>query len=171
MKEQLLSPIPAACARTQAEIQADPLALSAEASAHVARCTACFETQVAWLAQQDAEAQAPAGYFERLPDRILGKLPARPHRQHSRYALWALAAGLLMAAGAGGFLAGRANRTPVVEASLAQPVPAQTAQDLHENFVDTPFQEGEDDYVQLADLNHEQAKRLVERVRGKAARP
>ena len=154
--------IPEACAQTLAEIEAHPLDLGPAAAAHLRSCPACAEAQVAWLAQEeDAPALAPAGYFERLPDRVLAKLPAPPRPvPHRHLTLWALAAGLLAAVGVGGYLAGRANRAPMVEATLAAP-----AVDLPQTLPDTPFQEGEDDYAQLPDLSPEEAHRLIERVR------
>jgi hypothetical protein len=172
-------PLPEACARTLARIEADPLDLPEEAAAHLATCPACAEARVAWLAQDDAEdlaeaawTHAPAGYFERLPDRVLGKLPpvrrTRPvllaHRGH--LALWALAATLLAAVAIGGFWAGRANRTPLVEATLVQP-PAET----RETLPDAPFQEADDDYTHINELSPEQAHVLLERVRTPAQHP
>jgi len=152
-------PIPETCRRALAEIEADPLQLSGAAEAHVDRCRSCSETRIAWLAQQETEAVAPAGYFERLPERILSKLPAGPRRQRHHLALWAMAAALLLAVATGGFWAGRANRAPLVEATL---VPA--AVETHDALPDTPFQEGEDDYAQLPNLSPEQARMVIERV-------
>ena len=155
--------VPDACARVLAEIEDHPLGLSPTAEAHLRSCPACAEARVAWLAQdEDGPALAPAGYFEQLPGRILAKLPAPPRRARRRHlALWGLAAGLLAAVGVGGYLAGRANRAPLVEATLAEPA----AETSHETLPDTPFQEGEDDYAQLPDLTPEEAHQLVERVR------
>jgi hypothetical protein len=165
MKEHV-SPIPEACLQALAKIEADPLELSGAAAAHVRACPACSEARVAWLAQEEASAQAPAGYFEQLPGRILSKLPAAPRRRRPYPVLWALAAGLLAAVGAGGFLAGRANRATMVEATLVQPAP-----EPHVALPDTPFLEGEEDYAQLPDLNPEQVHRFMERVRAQDNRP
>ena len=159
-------PIPEAGRATQAEIERDPLGLSPAGEAHVAVCRACAETRVAWLAQADASALAPAGYFESLPERILCKLPAGPRRRRPHLALWAMAAALLLAVATGSFWAGRANRTPMVEATL---VP--TAVDGHETLPDTPFQEGEDDFAQLTELSPEQARKVIEQVRNQDNRP
>ena len=153
--------LPPACAKALAEIETDPLALSEASLDHLEHCLACRETRVAWLAQEAATAQAPAGYFEALPGRIMGKLPAAPRRRHLPFAVWALAAGLLAAMGVGGYLAGRANRAPLVEAAR---VPIQ-AVDYRDPMPDTPFQEGEEDYVQLTNLSPEETHRLMERVR------
>ncbi|MGA2081294.1 MAG: hypothetical protein ABSH53_11865 [Holophaga sp.] len=166
--KDLLTPIPEVCRQALAQIEADPLALTGAAEAHVRTCPACFEARVAWLAQEEASAQAPAGYFERLPERILSKLPTGPRRRPSYPVLWALAATLLAAVGAGGFLAGRANRAPMVEAELAPP-PAVAYP--HEALPDTPFQEGEDDYAQLPEMTPEEAHRFMERVRSRETRP
>jgi len=158
--------IPEPCRRALAEIEQDPLDLSEATAAHVRGCLACAEARVAWLAQEEAVAQAPAGYFERLPDRIVSKLPAGPRRLRPHLALWALAAALLLAVGIGGFWAGRANREPLVEATLVQP-----AADSHETLPDTPFLEGEEDYAQLPNLSPEQAHQLIQRVGGQEAQP
>jgi hypothetical protein len=159
-------PVPEACVQALAEIEADPLALSPAAEAHVRTCVACAETRVAWLAQEETVVQAPAGYFDQLPDRILTKLPCGPRRRRPHLALWAMAAALLLTVGAGGFLAGRANRTPMVEATLVQPSP-----EPRETMPDTPFREAEDDYAQLPNLSPEEARRLVEQVQGQVPRP
>jgi len=159
MKDQF-PPIPAACLSTLAEIETDPLQLTAASAAHVRACTACAETRIAWLAQEESEALAPSGYFESLPERILSKLPAGPRRSRPHIALWGLAAAIMLAVATGGFWAGRANRTPMVEATL---VPASL--DSHETLPDTPFQEGEEDYAQLPNLSPEQARKVIERVR------
>ena len=166
MKDPVTS-VPEACRQALAEIEADPLALTGAAEAHVRACPACFEARVAWLAQEEAGAQAPAGYFEALPSRVLAKLPTSPRRRKSYPMLWALAAALMAAVGAGGFLAGRANRTPMVEAELA-PLPAA---ETHEALPDTPFQEGEDEYAQLPEMTPEEAHRFMERVRSRSPRP
>ncbi len=159
-------PIPEACLPALADIERDPLDLPAAAEAHVEHCRGCSETRIAWLAQQDAEAQAPAGYFDRLPDRVLSKLPSGPRRLRPHVALWALAAALLLAVGSGGFWAGKANRPPVEEATLA-PVNV----DVQDPLPDTPFQEGEDDYAQLPNLTPEQAQQIIERVSSADDRP
>ena len=159
-------PIPEACLQALADIERDPLNLPPATGAHVDRCRGCSETRIAWLAQQDAEAQAPAGYFARLPDRVLSKLPSGPRRLRPHLALWALAAALLLAVATGGFWAGRANRAPVVEATLAP-----FASDAHDPLPDTPFQEGEDDFAQLPSLSPEQAREVIERVSNQEDRP
>ena len=160
-----IRPIPEPCLRAQAAIELDPLELNPETAAHVRGCLPCAEARVAWLAQEETQALAPAGYFERLPERILSKLPSGPRRRRPHLILWALAAGLLLSVGLGGFWAGRANRQPMVEATLVQPAP-----DL-QTLPDTPFLEGEDDYAQLPDLSPEQAHRLFEQVSVQAPRP
>jgi hypothetical protein len=161
-----MNAIPEACQRALAEIEADPLELTAATAAHVAKCPACSETRIAWLAQEDAEAVAPAGYFERLPGRILSKLPAGPRRRRPHLALWGLAAALLLAVATGGFWVGRANRTPMVEATLTPP-----AVETRDALPDTPFLEGEEDYAQLPNLSPEQAQMVIERVSSQEDRP
>jgi hypothetical protein len=156
-----------ACLEVLTAIEAGPLELSPAAEAHVRACPACSEARVHWLALEDAPpAQAPAGYFDQLPTRVLRKLPTRP-RAGRHFILWALAAGLLMAVGAGGFWLGRANRQPLVEAAVTpaamEPLPA--------GMPETPFMEGEDEVAQLHKLSPEEAKALLEGLVTKESKP
>lgn len=152
-----------ACQAALEAIQADPLMLPASAQAHLRTCPACREAQVLWLAQEECpQALAPAGYFERLPERILRKLPSRrPVSRFTRYALWTAAAALLAAMGVGGFLVGRAQRTPMVEATL----PKTT---LPEELPEAPFHE-EDPLAQLQNLDEAKARKVLDRLEAKAA--
>lgn len=149
--------IPAACLEARKAIEADPLNLAPGAEAHVRDCVACSETRVAWLAMDDAPpVQVSADYFELLPERVLRKLPARPRT--SRPLLWALAAGLLAAVGAGGFILGKANRQPLVEATLStQPASASP-------MPDAPFQEADDVMSEVHKLTPDEAKALLDRL-------
>ncbi|WP_257312409.1 hypothetical protein [Geothrix fuzhouensis] len=154
-------PLPEACAATLSAIEADPLEPGPAAEAHLKVCTACAEARVCFLAQEDsADALAPAGYFERLPGRILRKLPPRPALRHRLGPLgWAAAAALLLAVGTGAFLAGRANRTPYVEATL----PRQP--DILElSTIDTPFHNREEEAAQVQALSPEEMKALLKRL-------
>ncbi|HJU84617.1 MAG TPA: hypothetical protein VJ600_10435 [Holophagaceae bacterium] len=121
--------LPEACRLALEAIQADPLEPGPAAEAHCRGCAPCREARVMLLAQEEeALPLVPAGYFERLPDRILRKLPA-PSRRLPAW-VWAAAAALLVGAvGVGGFLAGRANQvqTPAVahqqEPEITAPLP------------------------------------------------
>ena len=95
MTEALL-PLPDRCAQALSALQADPVDPSAEAERHLRTCRACAEARVAFLAQEEApEVLAPAGYHERLPDRILAKLPARaPLHRRLAPLTWAAAAAM-----------------------------------------------------------------------------
>ena len=154
----ILLPVSEPCSRALETILADPMAPGAEAEAHLLGCRACAEARVAYLAQEDFPvALAPAGYFERLPDRVLRKLPARPGlRLRLRPVTWAAAAALLMAVGAGAFWAGRANRTPLVEATLPRPSEVET-----NTVSDTPFHDREEDAAQVQTLTPEEMKALL----------
>ena len=151
-------PIPEACSRTLDAILTDPLELGTEAEAHMQICLACSEARVTYLAQ----ALAPTGYFDRLPDRVLRKLPARPglHRRMHPLA-WAAAAALLMSVGAGAFWAGRANRTPYVEATLPRQ-PEIT--EITMTVSDMPFHDREEDAAQLQTLTPAEMKALLKRL-------
>lgn len=152
MSDTLL-PVPKPCSLALDAILTDPLTPGAEAEAHMQICTACSEARVAYLAQEDhPQALAPAGYFERLPGRILGKLPAPTPRLHTRHFFWGTAAALLLAVGATAFWAGRANRSPLVEANLPR-----TASEAQEVLPETPFQDSEDAVTQLTALSQEDA--------------
>ena len=157
-----------ACQDALAAIEQDPLELPPAVMAHVARCPACAEARVQWLAMEEApQALAPAGYFDQLPGRILGKLPARPVRTGQHRWLWAMAASLMVAVGLGGFLLGRANREPMVEATLA---PATQDQALPQVLPETPFHIDDDDLSQVRQLSPEAARALIQRMDAKDAK-
>lgn len=161
-------PLPAACASTLGAVLVDPLDPGTEAEVHMKVCRACSETRVAYLAQDEApEALAPAGYFDRLPDRVLRKLPTRPGllRRVGPFA-WAAAAALLMAVGAGAFWAGRANRTPLVEATLPRP-----ASEVQEVLPEAPFQDQEDALTQLTALSQKDADAVIRTLSNNHATP
>lgn len=154
-------PLPEACATALSAIEADPMDPGPATLAHLKTCTACAEARVFFLAQEDSpEVLAPAGYFEHLPGRILRKLPIRPALHHRLGPLgWAAAAAILMAVGTGAFLAGRANRTPYVEATLpAQPNLLETTTS------DTPFHNHEEEAAQVQALSPEEMKALLKRL-------
>jgi hypothetical protein len=156
-------PLPDACSQALKQIQEDPLNLPDSALAHIQHCLACREARVHWLAQEDApHALAAADYFDRLPERILRKVPARPsRRQHP--ILWIAAGILAAAASVGGFMAGRANRTPMVEASL----PAPTSTDNREVLPAAPFHAGDDVLSQISTLSPEETAALAKRLEAK----
>jgi hypothetical protein len=133
-------------------------------------CRACSEARVAYLAQEEVpEALAPAGYFERLPGRVLRKLPGRPAlHQRLRPAAWAAAAVLLMTVGAGAFWAGRANRTPLVEATL--PRSAEPTEPTI-NDSDLPFHDREEDAAQIQALSPEEMKALLKQLDAQPSSP
>jgi len=148
------------CSQALAAILIDPLDPGVEVEAHMQICRACSETRIAYLAQEECPAVlTPAGYFERLSDRVLRKLPARPGLRHRMRPLaWAAAAMVLMAVGAGAFWAGRANRTPLVEATLPRlPELLETGSTVS----DTPFHDREEDAAQVQTLTPEELKDLL----------
>lgn len=154
-------PIPQACALALDAVLLDPLEPGAEAEAHMLTCLACSEARVAYLAQEEApEALVPAGYFDRLPSRVLRKLPQRSRLRLQLHPLtWATAAALLMAVGAGAFWAGRANRTPYVEATR-QPEVMEPALSVS----DTPFHDRDEDAAQIQALTPEEMKAFLKRL-------
>lgn len=154
--------LPAACRQALAALELDALEPDPETSAHLRQCEACAEARVHWLAQEDVvPALAPAGYFENLPGRVLRKLPVPRGSSPARPYLWAAAAMLLGAATLGGFMAGRANRNPVVEAGLPR-----TPADVQESTVpDAPFHEKEEVLTEMEQLSPEQVKALVDKLK------
>jgi hypothetical protein len=145
-------------------IEADPLNLPADVAAWVRQNPALSELRVHWLALEDpceTPAAAPAGYFQALSGRVLRKLPtktATPRPFHP--ALWAAAAALMLAIGTGGFWAGKANRTPFVEAKVQDSEPAR---DLP--LSEAPFQESDDEMIQIQNLSPEEIQRIAEKVK------
>lgn len=163
-----LTRLPLPCQRTLAALEQDPLNLQPEAAAHLKACPACAEARILWLAQADADfGVAPAGYFEQLPARVLRKLPAKGQAWKPRPFLWAAAALLLGAGTLGGFLAGRANRNPVVEATL----PRSPAEVQELNQADTPFQEKDEVLTEMEQLTPEQLKALAAKLKATPATP
>jgi hypothetical protein len=169
MSDALL-PVSESCSQALEAILADPLDPGAEAEAHMQICRACSEARVAYLAQEDCPVVlVPAGYFERLSDRVLRKLPARSGLRHRmRPLVWAAAAALLMAVSAGAFWAGRANRTPFVEATLPR---LPELQEMGSTVSDTPFHDREEDAAQVQTLTPEEMKALLNRLDASSPTP
>ena len=157
MSDSLL-PVSQPCSRALEAILADPLEPGTEAEVHMQTCRACSEARVTYLAQEDAPlVLAPAGYFERLPGRVLGKLPASRLPIRTRRFYWGAAAALLLSVGATAFWVGRANRTPLVEAHLPRPTI-----EVQEGLPDTPFQDQEDALTQLTALSQQEADAVMQ---------
>lgn len=156
-----LIPLPEACRAALEAMQADPLELPDGVHQHLRACPACREARIHGLAQEEVpQALAPAGYFQALPQRILRKLPIRTDASRRRLPLLWAAAGLLVAAASlSGFLAGRANRTPMVEASLPAPAPQ-----VQEVVPSAPFHAGDDVLSDLSNLSPEETEALVKRL-------
>lgn len=157
--EDEMVPLPELCARALAALEADALEPGAETEAHLRACPACAEARVMLLAQEDAPLPlVPAGYFETLPLRIGRKLPAPKIRRRLPSWLWAAAAAVLMAAGLGGYLAGRATPAPPVLQPVAQQVaPVESpAQDRA-----LPFHDRDEDLAELGGLSPTEMKQLV----------
>ena len=149
-----------ACLEALGAIERDPLVLPAAVEDHLASCPSCSETRVAWLALEETpHVPVPAAYFDQLPARVVRKLPARPRSRSAQSYWWAMAAGLLVAVGAGGFYLGRANRQPLVEATTSEPTEAVPAA-----LPETPFQVADEDLSQLHKLSPRQAKELLDRL-------
>jgi hypothetical protein len=167
MNDERLS-LPEICLQTMEQVQLDPLNLPDPALMHLRRCAACREARVHWLAQEDfPHALAPSDYFDHLPERILRKVPARPiRRQHP--ILWIAAGVLAAAASVAGFMAGRANRAPMVEASLPAP---STSTEGREVLPVVPFHSDDDVLSQISTLTPEESADLAKRLGTKTQKP
>lgn len=145
-------------------LEADPLHLQADVAAYVRQSPALSELRVQWLAVQDDSgnpSMAPAGYFQALPGRVLRKLPIKSAARHGLHpALWAAAAALMLTIGAGSFWAGKANRTPLVEARAQELEPSKELP-----LADAPFQESDDVMVQIQNLSPEEIQRIADSVK------
>jgi hypothetical protein len=118
--------IPQACQNALEAIEQNPLALPKGALKHVAQCPMCSEARVMWLAQDEFEAPlAPAGYFDKLPGRVLQKMPSSPASPWLRLPLLASAASILFFAGMGGYWYGRQTHPPIVLEAVMPPRGAQ----------------------------------------------
>lgn len=159
MNEEMMTPLPEACARALEAVEADPLEPGAEAEAHLKICAACSEARILLLAQEDeALPLAPAGYFEALSARITRKLPAARTQRRLPAWTWAAAAAVLMAVGVGGYLAGRATPAPPV----LQPMAQQTQPaDLPSQDRALPFHDRDEDMAELGGLSPSEMKDLV----------
>jgi len=138
------------CTQALSAIEADPLNITPELHSHLRQCPACNEARVWYLAQEDyPTTTAPEGYFDQLHDRILRKLPAKkiaPLHQIP-LAFWLAAAVLLLAVGTGGFIAGRVNRPPTLEA--------------YADIPEAPFLDEDEALIQIQNLNPEELKALL----------
>ncbi len=146
--------LPPACEMAMKALEFNALEPGAEAEAHLRACAACREAQVLLLAQEEAPLPlVQAGYFERLPARVIGKLQTR--KTGFRPSTWwmAAAAVLSLAVGTGAFMAGRANRTPVVEAE-ARPVEPPP-------HIEAPFTDSQDELGKLQNMKPEEVRDLL----------
>ncbi len=159
--------LPEPCRLALAAVEADPLDLAAATLDHLRVCAPCAEARVLWLATLDGPAAlAPAGYFDRLPARVLGKLPAPRPAGRSRGLLATAATLLLIATAAGAFWAGKANQTPMVEASLPKS-PAE----IRETAVDAPFQDRDEILEPLQNLTPDEASALLKSLEHADSKP
>lgn len=156
------------CATSLQAILANPLDPGPEVEAHLRACGTCSEARIAFLAQEEAPLTlAPTGYFERLPERVVRKLPARPRLRHRLPPMvWAAAAVLLLAVGVGAFWVGRANATPYVEAALPR-----TPSEVQELPMDTPFDDQQDAVSQLTALSQQDAEAVLNTLRTRQDAP
>jgi hypothetical protein len=166
MSERLLH-IPEHCQQALAAIETNPLDLTPEVLAHLRDCPPCAEARVYWLAQEEAlPVLAPRGYFERLPDRVIHKLPTRRRIGLSQHPwLWLAAAALALALGVGGYVAGRVQPTAPTTQT------AEVAPDPSDILSDTPFSETDDAMTQFTALSAQDAEAVLHRMDAAAQAP
>ncbi|MBI3131711.1 MAG: hypothetical protein HYZ13_10330 [Acidobacteria bacterium] len=146
--------LPPACDTALKALEIDALEPGTEAEIHLRACAACREAQVMLLAQEEAPLPlVQAGYFERLPARVVGKLQTR--KVGYRPSAWwmAAAAVLSVAVGTGAFMAGRANRTPLVQAEVRPAEPL--------THIEAPFTDSQDELGKLQNLKPEEVRDLL----------
>jgi hypothetical protein len=151
--------IPLECQDALRAIECDPINIDPDALGHISVCRACSEARVLWLAQEDfGPAQAPAGYFEALPGRVLRKLPALYTRHRQGRLLLASAASLAMfaAIGAGGYLLGRHDQMPPVFLEAVH-----TPRDFQDVFADPTSFSSLELFSQIPDLTPEETRALM----------
>lgn len=154
-----MNPLPEACVQASRDLERDPIQPSEATETHLKQCPACAEARILWIAQaEDPEPQVPVGYFERLPHRVLRKLPP-PRSSRPSHTILLAAAGLLaLALGLGGFWLGRAHQTPRLEATGPMFTPEATP------VTEVPFHEGETPYLALEELSSDEARALLHRL-------
>jgi hypothetical protein len=158
--------IPLECQDALRAIEGDPINIGPDALEHVSTCRACSEARVLWLAQEDFDHawtlghQAPAGYFEALPGRMLRKLPASSAGLQTKRLLLASAASLAMliaiGIGAGGYLLGRHDQTPVIFLEAVNP-----PKDFQDLFPDPMSFSSIELFSQIPDLTPEETSALM----------
>lgn len=148
---------PMSCDAALEAIQRDPLETSPALREHLAHCPACAEARVLWLSLDEAPTVlAPRAYLDELTGRVMAKLPTPPTRRRRltrQLAWWSAASFLLVAGGIGGFLAGRAGRPPVEEASIQRTEPV--------NLPEAPFHDPDDAMGALPTMTAEESSTLL----------
>jgi anti-sigma-K factor RskA len=138
-------------------LESDALEPGAQAEAHLRACAACREAQVMLLAQEEAPLPlVQAGYFERLPARVIGKLQTRKVGLQPGAWWMAAAAVFTLAVGTGAFMAGRANRTPLVQAEVRPVEPIAP--------IEAPFTDSQDELGKLQNLKPEEVRDLLKQL-------
>lgn len=154
------------CAQALEAIQLDPLQPGPDVLEHLRHCAPCAEARVMWLAMEDAPAVlAPAGYMDTLTERVVAKLPAPPVRRTRllrQLGWWSAASFLVVAGGIGGYLAGRAGRAPMEEATLQR---TETV-----TLPEAPFQDPDDAMGALPTMTAEESQTLLKHLERPSAR-
>jgi hypothetical protein len=157
MKQDNNNVPPQSCQDALLAIEADPLNLSPDILDHVSVCPMCSEVRVMWLAQEDFDAAAaPAGYFQRLPSRVLQKMPLPSSRLSLKIPILASAASLMLIASAGGFWFGRQTQPTTVVFEAVMP-----PRDMQDYFQDPSSFSSLELFSQIPDLTPEETAALM----------
>jgi hypothetical protein len=149
---------PAGCQDALRAIELDALNLPLEALKHVSACSMCSEARVLWLAQEDFGHQlAPAGYFDKLPSRVLQKLPTAQKKPLYRLPLLFSAASILLFVALSGYWYGRQSQlSPIILEAIVPP------KDIRDPFLNDPTSFSNIElFSQVSDLTAEEANSLM----------
>jgi len=148
----------AGCKDALRAIELDALNLPLDELQHVSVCSKCSEARVLWLAQEDFDVQlTPAGYFDKLPSRILQKLPVAQKTPLYRLPLLISAASLLLFAGLSGYWYGRQSQfSPIILEAIVPP------KDIRDPFLNDPTSFSSIElFSQVHDLTPEETQMLM----------
>jgi hypothetical protein len=149
---------PAGCQDALRAIKLDALNLPLKTLQHVSVCSKCSEARVLWLAQEDFDIQlTPAGYFDKLPSRILQKLPVAQKTPLYRLPLLISAASLLLFSGLSGYWYGRQSQfSPIILEAIVPP------KDIRDPFLNDPTSFSSIElFSQVHDLTPEETQMLM----------
>ncbi|MCL1908800.1 MAG: hypothetical protein FWG12_05470 [Holophagaceae bacterium] len=155
-----LSHISASCHAALQAIERSPLDLDSGSLKHISQCPMCSEARVMFLAQDDFDpCLAPAGYFDKLPSRVLQKLPVAPVRFRLRTMLLISAASMFFLTGLGGYWYGRQSHLSTIVLEAVIPIPKDLQDPFFQDY--TSFTSIEL-FSQVESMTPEETQKLME---------